>query len=210
MLSCANQQSRPQIDNGALRAVPTMPAVPCSNRLASLSQPAAPCCKHSVRCTVLTEIAGCRCMEIDVRIICLIVWHVGRTYFENARPGAGSILQVMAIGITREKSGALACAQGLLAAFCNEDNLSLYDVYKLLRLRMPVSLARPSTRFQFKKIDADLFEPRRYRQPMSNLVLTRRVERLWISRASRNGRACNIDPLHADLAFLPGLWTEIE
>ena len=92
--------------------------------------------------------------------------------------------------------------QDLLAAFCNQHNLSLQDVYELLSLGMPMPLAGPGAWGQFKEIDADLLEPRRCGQSMSNLVLTWRSERLWISRAGRNGCALDSDLLlHPDLAF---------
>ena len=99
----------------------------------------------------------------------------------------------MSIGIPGKEGRAISSAQDLLAAFRNEHNFSLYDVHELLCPGMPMPLAGPSARGQFEKVDADLLEPRRYRQPMSNLVLTRRGERFRISRASRNGRAFHIN-----------------
>src|SRR4051812_39137215 len=66
---------------------------------------------------------------------------------------------------------------------------------------VPVPLAGPGAGLQLQKVDADLLQPRRHRQPVSDLVLTRRVERLWIARAGRHGRAFDIDLLHFRLAF---------
>ena len=89
----------------------------------------------------------------------------------------------MSIGIPGKEGRAISSAQDLLPAFRNEHNFSLYDVHELLCPGMPMPLAGPSARGQFEKVDSDLLESRRYRQPMSNLVLTRCGERCRISRA---------------------------
>ena len=92
------------------------------------------------------------------------------------------------VGIPGQKAGAISGAQDLLTAFGNEHDLSLQDADELFRLGMPMPLAGPRTRVQFKQVDADLLEPRGDRQPMSDLVPARLVEWLWISGAGRNGR----------------------
>ena len=127
----------------------------------------------------------------------LVVSQVGRPYFENARPGAGSILQVMSVAIAWEKGSAISDPQDLLTAFRDEHNLSLQNVHELLCLGVPMALAGPGARLQFKKVDADLLEPGRYRQPMSYFVLARRGEWFRIARASRDRRALDIYLLHS-------------
>src|SRR5258708_4138961 len=107
----------------------------------------------------------------------------------------------MSVGIAGQEGCALSRVQDLLAPFRHQHDFSFQDIYKLLCLGMPMPLAGPSTRGQFEKVDPDLLEPCRDRQAISKLVLTRRVERLWITRASRNGDACDIDLLHNDLAL---------
>src|SRR5260221_10480562 len=107
---------------------------------------------------------------------------------------------MMAVGIAGEKRGAISRMKDFLAAFRSEDNLSLQDVDEFLRQGVPMTLAGPGARLQFEKVDADLLQPCRHRQPMSNFVLTRRVEGFWVSRASRNEDARDIDLLpHSDL-----------
>ena len=99
-----------------------------------------------MRSSVLAEISQRVRIKIDIRIESLIVFQAGRTYFENARRNAGSILQVMSIGVPGKKSRALSGAKDLLAAFGYQHDLSLQDVYELFCLCMPVPLARPGTR----------------------------------------------------------------
>jgi hypothetical protein len=124
---------------------------------------------------------------------------VSRSYFENARRVAGSILQMVSIGIPGEKGSALSGMQDFLAAFGHQHNFSLQDIHELLRLGVPVPLAGPGARSQFEQVDADLLESRRDRQPAPNFVLARRCERFRISGASRNRRALDIDLAHPAL-----------
>jgi len=133
--------------------------------------------------SILMEVAGCGCPEIHVWIGCFVVSHFRRSYFENARRSAGSILQVMSIGIAREESRAISRMQDLLTAFRHQHNFSLQDVDELLRPGMPMPLARPGAGGQFEQVDADVLEPCRYPKPMPNLVLAWPGERLRISRA---------------------------
>jgi hypothetical protein len=103
----------------------------------------------------------------------------------------------MSVAIAWEKGSAVSDAQDLLTAFRDEHNLSLQNVHELLCVGVPMALAGPGARLQFKKVDADLLEPGRYRQPMSYFVLARRGEWFRIARASRDGRALDIYLLHS-------------
>src|ERR1700751_5492832 len=103
---------------------------------------------------------------------------------------------MVSIGIPGEKGGALSGVQDFLAAFGHQHNFSLQDIHELLRLGVPVSLAGPGARSQFEEVNADVLESRSDRQPAPNFVLTRRSERFWISGASRDRRALDIDLAH--------------
>jgi hypothetical protein len=135
-----------------------------------------------VRRSVFVEISGGSYPEIDIRIMCLIASHISRSYFEDQCPGAGSVLQVMSVGVTGEEAGAIARLQDFLAPFRNEDNLSLQNVDELLRQSVPMPLAGPRSRRQFQQVYAKVLKSCRYRQPTSDLVLTWRGKRFWISR----------------------------
>src|ERR1700722_8873597 len=158
-----------------------------------------------MRGSILAEISRRVRMEIDIGIESLVVFQAGRTYFENTRGNAGSILQVMSIGIAGKKTRALSGAKNLLAAFGDQHDLSLQDIHELLRPGMPVPLARPGARLKFKKVDADVPEPCRDGQPVPNLVLAGCSEWLRIARAGQNWRLRDIDFLrHPDLASNTG------
>jgi hypothetical protein len=134
-----------------------------------------------VRRSVLMEITGGSYLEINIGIMCLVASHISRSYFENQRPGARSILQVMSVGVASKEGGAIARAQDFLTPFCNEHNLPLQNVDELLRQSVPMPLTGPGSRCQFQEVYANVLKSCRYRQSTSNFVLTRRGKRFWIS-----------------------------
>jgi hypothetical protein len=127
------------------------------------------------------QIAGGSYMEINIGIMCLVASHISRSYFENQRPDAGSILQVMSVGVASKEGGAIARAKDFLTPFCNEHNLPLQNVNELLRQGVPMPLTGPSSRRQFQEVYANVLKSCRYRQSTSNFVLTRPCKRFWIS-----------------------------
>jgi hypothetical protein len=119
-------------------------------------------------------------MEIEIRILGLVIAQVGRPYFEHARSHLASILQMMAS----------------------------QHAHELFRPGVPVPLAGPGAGLQFEQVDADLLQPARNREaatktvraltsPLTVAVLPRAASTLF----QMSGHdACRRDPGHGPRA----------
>ena len=121
-------------------------------------------------------------MEIDIRIIGLVIAQIGRPYFEHARSHLASILQMMAIGVAGAKGSAVSGAQNLFAPVRHQHDLAFKHAHELFRPGVPVPLAGPGGGLQFEQVDADLLQPARNREPTTKLVRALRCKQRGIAR----------------------------
>src|SRR5712692_5454270 len=78
--------------------------------------------------------------HIDIRIIRGVVRDTSSD-FENTDFGAGAILQAVPVGIAGFETSSITCAQNFFAAVSGERHLARKHKDKLIRFRMPVTLA---------------------------------------------------------------------
>src|SRR5579863_755785 len=134
--------------------------------------------------------------EVEIGIIDAIVLGIARADLEEDGLRVGPVLQMMAVGLARLESGAVARPQHLFARIADQHDLALEDVYELILRRMPVPLAGPRAGRQAQQIDAELGEARHIPQPQPLALPARLVVGRRIAAAERDFDCREIYFLH--------------
>jgi hypothetical protein len=117
-------------------------------------------------------------------------------------PGRRHLCSSSSAGVTITvpclESRGITGAQHLLAGVAGEDHLARKHINKLVRCRVPMTLAGPRTWWKAQEVDAELRQPGHITELPAFARTARLVEWRWIKCPDDRGHRCDINSLFHD------------